>query len=440
MPTEVDRRRPTLLERFPSLASSDFRRIFVNGFFTTGSRWTEVLARGWLVHELSDGSTGAVGWVTFASFIPFVVVGPFAGAIADRFDRRRLLIAGTIFGLCGALALAAITIADVVEVWHVIALAFATGAAQAATVPTRQALIANVVPPEHLLNAVALGGISRHGSRVVGPLFGAALLGALGAGAVFVFSAALLTGGLIEAIRIQYRSPERGSSGDAVPSLGQEVRGLGADLGRAVRYVGRDRRLLVVIGLVAAHCSLTMAFDSMMPTMAEKVGGGSNLYSSILIGLGAGAIVGTLVVSQLNAERVRGAAFAVVGVGSGLAMVVMGTATTGAVVVLSAVLAGLTQAAYMTMSATLVQTIVTDEFRGRVSSFYIMIAAGHMAILNLGFGRTAEAVDVRVLLVGPGLLWIAVFGGGYVALAGLRSLIHRGRFESMEPALAAAAA
>ena len=135
----------------------------------------------------------------------------------------------------------------------------------------------------------------------------------------------------------------------------------------------------------------------------------------------------------------RGAAFAVVGVGSGVAMVVMGMATTGAVVVLSAVLAGLTQAAYMTMSATLVQTIVTDEFRGRVTSFYIMIAAGHMAILNLGFGRTAEVVDVRVLLVGPGLLWIAVFGGGYVALAGVRSLVHRGRFESMEPALAAAA-
>ena len=95
-------------------------------------------------------------------------------------------------------------------------------------------------------------------------------------------------------------------------------------------------------------------------------------------------------------------------------MVVMGTATTGAVVVLSAVLAGLTQAAYMTMSATLVQTIVTDEFRGRVMSFYIMIAAGHMAILNLGFGRTAEFIDVRILLIGPGLVWIVIFAVVYL--------------------------
>jgi len=104
-------------------------------------------------------------------------------------------------------------------------------------------------------------------------------------------------------------------------------------------------------------------------------------------------------------------------------------------VVLAATLAGFTQASYMTMSATLVQTIVTDDYRGRVMSVYIMIAAGHMAMLNLGYGRTAETVDVRLLLILPGILWIVIFGAGYVSLSGVRSLVHRGRFESMEPEL-----
>lgn len=428
------------LERFPAMASSDFRRLFVNGFFTTGSRWTQVLARGWLVHDLSDGSTSAVGWVTFASFIPFVVVGPIAGAIADRFDRRRLLIAGTVFGLIGAIFLAVITIGDVVKVWHVIALAFATGAAQAATVPTRQALIANVVPKEHLLNAVALGGISRHGSRVVGPLFGAALLARLGPGSVFIFSAVLLVLGLIEAIRVQYRSvvePLANAESRQPARVVDEMRNLAADLGHAAHYVGSDRRLLTVIGLVAAHCSFTMSFDSMMPAMAEKIGGGSTLYSSILVSLGAGAIVGTLWVSQLHAERTRGTMFALMGLGSGLAMVLMGFAATPFVVIAAAALAGLTQASYMTMSATLVQSIVTDEFRGRVMSVYIMIAAGHMAILNLGYGRIAEVIDVRLLLVVPGLLWLAVFAVAMGLVPGVRSLVRRGRFASMEPALVA---
>jgi len=180
-----------------------------------------------------------------------------------------------------------------------------------------------------------------------------------------------------------------------------------------------------------------MAFDSLMPTMAEKIGGGSTLYSSILVSLGAGAIAGTLWVSQLHAEQARGRVFALMGLGSGLAMVLMGFAATPVVVIGAAALAGLTQASYMTMSATLVQSIVTDEFRGRVMSVYIMIAAGHMAILNLGYGRIAEVIDVRVLLIVPGLLWSVVFAAAIGFVPGVRSLVRRGRFASMEPVLTA---
>lgn len=435
MTTPVRPRKRSPGERFPAMASWDFRRLFANGFLTSGSRWAQVLARGWLVHDLSGGSTGAVGLVTFASFIPFVVIGPVAGALADRFNRRRLLIGATLFGVAGAVLLAVITLADIVEVWQVVVLAFATGAAQAASLPSRQALIANVVPPEHLLNAVALGGISQHGSRVIGPLFGAAFLEAFGAGAVFVFSAALLTLGMVEAIRLRYRPPmterdQRVPEARTKPGILATIGNLGHDLGRAGRYVRADHRLLSVIGLVGAHCSLTMAFDSMMPTLSERVGGASTLYSAILVGLGVGAITGTLSVSQLQRERVRGAVFAGVGVGSGLAMVVLGLAATPVVVILGAMLAGLTQASYMTMSAALIQEIVTDDFRGRVMSLYLMIAAGHMAILNLGYGRLAEVIDVRILLVGPGLAWTLIFALSSVGLGEVRNLVRHGRFVS----------
>jgi sugar phosphate permease len=140
----------------------------------------------------------------------------------------------------------------------------------------------------------------------------------------------------------------------------------------------------------------------------------------------------------LHIERTRGSVFALVGIGSGLAMVVMGVATSAFMVVAAAALAGFTQASYMTMSATLVQGIVTDDFRGRVMSVYIMIAAGHMAILNLGYGRTAEVIDVRVLLIVPGLLWLAIFVLAFGLVPGVRTLVRRGRFASMEPALALA--
>ena len=419
-----------LAQRFPAMLSYDFRRLFANGFFTTGSRWAQVLARGWLVHDLTGGSTTAVGWVTFASFIPFVVVGPVVGTLADRFDRRRLLIAATLFGVVGAVLLAVITITEVVQVWHVGLLAFATGSAQAASVPTRQALIANAVPSEHLLNAVALGGISQHGSRVIGPLFGAAFLTRYGTGSVFVLSAVLLSIGLIDVLRMRYRSPVRDT---AAVGLTAAVRRVGTDLTAAGRYVRTDVRLLTIIGLVGVHCSFTMAFDALMPTLSEKVGGSSALYSSILIGLGTGALIGTLGVSQLRNERFRGTVFAAVGLMSGVAMVVLGTATTRFAVILGAALAGFSQASYMTMSAALIQRVVTDDFRGRVMSLYIMIAAGHMAMMNLGFGRVAESIDVRVLLVGPGIAWTIIFAVAGLTLTEARNVVRHGTFTHSLP-------
>ncbi len=419
------------------MRSSQFRWLFANGFFSTGSRWALVLARGWLVHDLSGGSTAAVGWVTFASFIPFVVVGPIAGAMADRVQRRRVLIAGGMFGVVGATVLAVATALELAQVWHVGVLAFATGSAQAITVPTRQALVATSVPRSHLTNAVALSGLSQHGSRLAGPLFGAAFLSTLGVSAVFAVAAVLLAFALLCAFRVGSEVNEASRITTETASIkdqGQHgvvaaaVSTLTADLRAALRYIAADRRLLTVIGMVGAHCSLTMAFDSMLPALSDKVGGSEGLYGSILIALGGGALVGTLGVSQIRRESTRALSFVASAIASGLSIVLLGIATSRNLLLPAAVLAGISQASYMALSATLVQGVVADKFRGRVMSLYIMIAAGHMAILNLGFGQFAEIVDVRVLLVVPGLSWMALFLVFAVLLPEARSVSFKGRF------------
>jgi len=416
-------------ERFPAMQSWDYRRLFVNGFFTSGSRWAQMLALGWLVHELSDGSAAAVGWVTFASFLPFIFVGPVAGVLADRIDRRRLLIGATTFGIFPVLTLTAIVLADVAEVWHVVLLAFLAGSTQSAAIPARESLVVNVVPKRHLLNAVSLAGIAQHGSRVMGPLFGAALLSTLGAGSVFALSTILLSVGLVEVLRVRYRTPQRTvSESPAKASVVAAVVSVLSSIRAAAQHVRRDRRLMTIIGLVGMHCSFTMAFDSMMPHLAEEVGGGSTLYGAVLVGLGVGAVVGVLTVSQLHADRAKGTMLAVVGIGSGLAMVILGTATTPAIVVLGTIVAGSMQASYMTISAALIQEVVPDALRGRVMSLYIMIAAGHMAFMNLGYGWAADEFNVRILLVGPGLLWMVTCLFAFVSLVEIRSLVRRGRF------------
>jgi MFS family permease len=203
---------------------------------------------------------------------------------------------------------------------------------------------------------------------------------------------------------------------------------LSADLKAALRYIAADPRLLTVIALVGAHCSLTMAFDAMLPALSDEIGGSEGLYSTILIALGGGALVGTLGVSQLRKESTRAISFVVSGIGSGLSIVLLGVASGPNAALSAAVLAGISQGSYMALSATLVQSVVADRFRARVMSLYIMIAAGHMAILNLGFGQFAEAVGVRALLAVPGLIWVALFLTLVLVLPEARSVAIRGRF------------
>lgn len=416
-----------MIARMPALESLDYRLLFYNTVLAAGARWALMLARGWLVFELTD-STGAVGIVTFAGMAPFLFLGPLAGGLADRFDRRRMATVAAVFGVMFSAALGVLVVTDVVATWQVVILAILQGTTMAMVAPAQEALMPNLVSREHLLNAVALGGLARHGSRIAGPLAGGAVLATLGVGAVFFLSAGLLFLAVVQLWRIRWRPASRPES-TKVP-----LRRLGGEVAEGMRYSWRDRRLRLVLSLLGAHCGLTMAFDALMPRLATDIGGGSTTFTAILVGVGMGALVGTLLLSQVRQETLRGSVYAVTGVGSGLAMIVLGLAQTPAVAVIGAALAGGMQATYMAISATLIQTIIPDRLRGRVMSIYLMLAAGHMAFMNLGFGFFADGLGVRVLLVIPGVIWVGIFLLATLTRTDLRHLLRSGDFVQAESA------
>jgi MFS family permease len=417
-----------IVRRAPALASADYRRLFFDAVFQNGANWALMMARAWLVFELSGSST-AVGIVTFGGMVPFLFASPLAGVLADRYDRRRLAIGAAAANMATSLLLAALALTGVVEVWHIATLAVLHGLARSVQIPAEQAMLPNLGPAEHLLNGVSLHSISLWGSRLLGPLVGAVILATLGAGIVFAISAGLLVGSLWNLARIEYRS---------APVLDRAAVSAGA-IGRefidGVVHIGTDRRLGVVLALVVFHCTLTMSFDSMMPRLASDVGGGERTFSAILVGIGLGAVVATVAVSMLRV-RLQGVALAVTGIGSGLAMVQMGLAYEPWSVTLAAALAGGTQAAYMTLSMALIQAATPDRLRARVMSLFLMLALGHMSFVNLGFGVWADFIGVRPLLIVPGLLWVAVFLAAPFVTAELRHLIRSGAFRPL-PAPAA---
>ncbi len=419
-----------ITDRHPALLYPDFRRVFWNAFFASASFWTMLLARGWLVFELT-GQGAWVGAVTFAGMVQLALAGPIGGALADRVDRRMIAISADAVGIVAAGVLAVITFGGVIEPWHILVIASIDGVARAFGTPAEQAIVPNVVREEHLLNAVALSGITRHGSRIAGPLLGGALLTTLGAGSVFVLSAVFLALALQQLVRLEYRSTPLPNVAERVLAIGPVLR----DVREGVQYVLSEPRLLVVLVLVGFHCGATMAFDSMMPTLATDVGGDDVTYSGIIVGIGAGSIVGTLIISMIRNDAALGRTFFLVGIGSGLSPFVIGLATTPHIAVTGGVLAGATQASFMAVTVVFVQRVTPDALRGRVMSLYIMLAAGQMAFVNYGFGWLSDDVGVRPLLLVAGALWTAGFAAAAVLLPEARSLVRRGNFrEALEPA------
>ncbi len=420
-----------IAHRFPAFQSADYHRLFLYAFFTTASRWALMLARAWLVFELT-GSSLAVGLVTFAGMSQFIIVGPVAGVIADRFDRRHLALVAVFLMMASSGGLAILVIADVVAVWHVVLMAVTYGMAMALAGPAVQALTPNLVPPENLLNAIALAGISQHGSRIAGPLLGGIVLATLGAGFVFVASTLILIFALIQLLQIRHRDgPIRRAD---EPGLSTRV--VLGDIAGGFRHIRRDSRLFAIIGCVGFHCAFTMAYESLLPRLADSLGGGSNTFSAIVMGVGAGAITGALGVSFIRRQASQGLGLALTGIGSGLAMVVLGTATIPAVAVLGGFLAGSTQATYMIISHTLVQQVIPDRLRGRVMSIFAMLAAGFMAFMNLGFGWLADTVGVRPLMLIPGIAWIVLFALAAVFLTEIRHVLRVGDFRPRATAVA----
>jgi MFS family permease len=415
-----------LTRNFPALASPDYALLFTNAVFAAAAHWALLLARGWLVWELSESST-AVGLVTFAGMSPFIFAGPVAGAIADRFDRRTLSLYASFVAFAGTLGLAAVTLTDVVAVWHVVVFALLEGTARAAHAPAAQAMIPNIVPREHLLNGVALQNISNHGTRLIGPLLGGVLLTAVGAGAVFLLSAGLFASGAVALWRIQYRYVAAEGAERMSPA------GLLRDIAEGMQHIGRDPRLMLVITLVVFHCALTMAFEAMLPQLVTTVGGESPTYTGMWMGIGAGAVIGTVWVSKLGTDVALGRAIVVTAIGSAVAMLVIGFSVVPAMAIGGAMLAGGTQAAYMALTAALIQVVTPDHLRGRVLSIFIMLAGGHMAFVNLGFGAGADIVGVRLLFIVPALLWLFVFVAASAWFADLRYLLRTGTFVGTRP-------
>ena len=349
-----------------------------------------------------------VGMVTFLAMIPRVIIPPFSGYLADRFERKKVMAGMFTLNLAHNLVLAILVFSSDIQMWHVMVLAFVNGSARSAQMPVGQALLPNLVPKERLLNAIALNQATMHGSRLVGPLAILPLL-SLGIEWAFLLCSGFYVISLFQTLRI------RTSSTGAM----DHSRGFLTNLSEGIPYVYRNPQLRVIVLMAFFHCGFTMSFESVLPVLSVNKFGASEGgdFSIMMMSIGAGALVSVFFLSGVTKEETKGRLFLNLGVLSGLAPVVLALSINMPMAIVAAMLMGASQAGYMTLTHTMIQTVTEDSIRGRVGAVYSVHIGGIMASMNWVNGWIADLPVLRLYAIGG--LWDMIPAGTMLTIGGI---------------------
>jgi len=378
--------------------------------------------RGALIYDLT-GSNAWVGFVTMAALLPGLVFTPLSGFLADRFDRRKLLALTYGLNLAHNLLLAFLVISGKANEFHILGLAILNGSVRATEMPANQALLPNLVPRERLLNAVALNQLMQQGSRMIGPLLILPIIRLVDPEPAFFMSAGLYAVGWSQVLSI--RTPSRGEM--------EAKRGPVFNLVAGVRYMYTHPLVRSIILLTVFHCALVMAFESVFPYFSRAMLGmkaEKELFEGptyLMIGLGAGGILGNLALARVEGQKVRGQLFLWVGLLSGFTPIALGFSTSLLTAMIAAAGVGAATAAFMTLSHGMVQAICPDGIRGRVMSANTWHVQGTMAGFNAVNGILMDMswMTATRLLTGTGLIFVAIAVGSLLVVH-LRGIYLRG--------------
>lgn len=384
-----------------ALKYSDYRRFWLSATFAAAGVWGLIAARGVLAFDISDESSFWVGVTTFAALIPFVVVPPFSGVLADKFDRRYLIAIAHSVNVLLALLLVQLYFSESIELWHLPVVSLLSGIARGVQMPTQNALVPNLVSKDDLLNAISLNNISLQGSRLVGGTAVGllAVFSEESIGIAFALAAGGYTVATIMILTIRTASSGAIQQGDSIWTV----------FTAGVVYAWKTPTVGLMLLLVAFHCGLTMGFESILPLHGKvKWSAADTALPYFLAAFGLGAIFGVMTIAGIRSDRGKGLALLISAAGSSVGVLILGFAPSQSSGLVGAFIMGLTQAPFMSLTITYIQGVVPDAIRGRVSSLFAMSALSLMAILNAVFGLIADFVgSVPVLLV-SGTIFIVV--------------------------------
>ncbi|MBK6602054.1 MAG: MFS transporter [Betaproteobacteria bacterium] len=387
-----------LAHTFRALRHANFRRYFTGQSLSLIGTWMQQVAMGWLTYRLS-GSAWLLGVVAFCANIFILLLGPFAGVLADRVDRvRALYLTQTLLAL-QATTLAVLTWFGWVEVWHLIALATFAGVVAAFDVPLRQTLYVNLVDDRSVLpNAIALNSFMVNAARVIGPALAGALLALATEAVCFALNAFSFVAVLAALHRVHWpKTAPSASRGGFLDNWNE-----------GARYAFGFAPIRSVLLVIAAAAWTISPYSSLMPIYAKDIyGGGPQTLGWLLSAAGAGALASTFYLAGRDTIVGLGRVIALATVAAGLALAAFAFLRVFAVGVLLMTLVGGGVILAASSTNTVLQTIVEDRLRGRVLGFFTMAFLGVAPLGNLAAGALARQFGAPATFAFNGLVCAA---------------------------------
>ncbi len=361
--------------------------------------WIQTIAQSWLVFQLTN-SAFLLGLVGFLNLAPVFLLSLFGGVVADRVNKRKILIFTQIAFMILAFLLAVLTQLKLITPYQIMMIAVLNGIVMAFDGPARQSVVVELVGKRHLLNAIALNSASFNSARVIGPALAGILIASIGMSGCFYANgisffaviAALLT------IRIN-NVPKREKGSNLIEDL---IGGL--------RFIRNSRLLFILIIMVAITSLFGISYMILMPIFADQIlRVGAKGLGVLMSATGLGALAAALLLARNSHSRHKGRLLIYSCIIYGISLVLFALSKNYAVSLLVLVFVGATSVMAMSLVNTLLQELAPDEFRGRLMSVFMFTFAGIMPFGNLIAGGLAQIWGVSLTVMFSGVICILFF-------------------------------
>lgn len=387
----------TLHTVFASLQSRNYRLYFIGQGISLIGTWMQQIALSWLIYRLT-GSVFLLGLISFTSQIPNFVLSPFTGVITDRYNRLKIMTIAQALFMLEALTMTVLVMSGQIEVWQIIVLSVFFGIISAFEAPARQSLTVDLINnPKHLGNAIALNSALFNAARLIGPAIAGLTIAAVGEGVSFLLNTISYLG-VIGAL-LMVKLPVKTST--------PEHRDFKESFSEGFRYTFNTFPLRILILILAIVSLSGYPFIVLLPAYAKEIlHGGSDTLGFLMSGLGAGALLGALIMAARKT---------VLGLGRiiswhmglmGIAVILAGISNQLGYSLMILFFAGLSMILSLSSVNIMIQSLADEDKRGRVMSFYAMALMGTLPIGNLLAGTVASAIGIKDTLIIGGIITV----------------------------------